>query len=40
MKEIPESTKFAQTNRIGIFPGPLSLSLGPYGFLLNYLVYK
>ena len=31
---IPESTKFVQTNRIGMFLGPLSLSLGPYGFLL------
>ena len=30
---IPESAKFVQTNKIGMFPGPLSLSLGPYGFL-------
>ena len=25
---IPESTKFVQTNKIGMFPCPLSLSLG------------
>ena len=31
---ITESTKFVQTNRIGMFLGPLSLSLCPYGFLL------
>ena len=30
---VPESTKFIQTNKIGMFPGPFSLSLGPYGFL-------
>ena len=30
---VPESTKFIQTNEIGMFPGPLRLSLGPYGFL-------
>ena len=29
---IPESTKFVQTNKIGMFPCPLSLSLGPCGF--------
>ena len=29
---IPESAKFVQTNKIGMFPGPLSLSLSPYGF--------
>ena len=30
---VPESTTFIQANKIGMFPGPLSLSLGPYGFL-------
>ena len=29
---IPESTKFVQKNKIGIFSDPLSLSLDPYGF--------
>ena len=35
---IPESAKFVQTNKIEMFPGPLSLSLGPYGFpfILTY----
>lgn len=35
---IPKSTKFVQTNKIGMFPGPLSLSLSPYGFpfILTY----
>ena len=35
---IPESTKFVQTNKIGMFSGLLSLSLGPYGFhfMLTY----
>ena len=30
---IPKSTKFVQTNKIGMFPGPLSFPFGPYGFL-------
>ena len=35
---IPESSKFIQANKIGMFPGLLSLSVGPYGFLFT-LIY-
>lgn len=30
---IPETTKFTQKNKVGMYPSPLDVCLGPYGFL-------